>query len=33
MGGFMNNKIIDALNKDREDELSAIIQYMKHHYA
>jgi bacterioferritin len=32
MGGFMNNKIIDALNKDREDELSAIIQYMKHHY-
>ena len=32
MGGFMNNKIVDALNKDREDELSAIIQYMKHHY-
>ncbi len=28
----MSNKIIDALNKDREDELSAIIQYMKHHY-
>lgn len=28
----MNQKIIDALNKDREDELSAIIQYMKHHY-
>jgi bacterioferritin len=28
----MNKKIIDALNKDREDELSAIIQYMKHHY-
>ncbi len=28
----MNKKIIDALNKDREDELSAILQYMKHHY-
>jgi len=28
----MSNKLIDALNKDREDELSAIIQYMKHHY-
>lgn len=28
----MSKKIIDALNKDREDELSAIIQYMKHHY-
>ncbi len=28
----MNQKIIDALNKDRENELSAIIQYMKHHY-
>lgn len=28
----MSNKIIDALNKDREDELSAIMQYMKHHY-
>lgn len=28
----MNQRIIDALNKDREDELSAIIQYMKHHY-
>ncbi|KCZ72447.1 bacterioferritin (cytochrome b1) [Candidatus Methanoperedens nitroreducens] len=28
----MNEKIIDALNKDREQELSAIIQYMKHHY-
>ena len=28
----MNQKIIEALNKDREDELSAIIQYMKHHY-
>ena len=28
----MSQKIIDALNKDREDELSAIIQYMKHHY-
>ncbi len=27
----MSKKIIDALNKDREDELSAIIQYMKHH--
>src|SRR3970040_1480875 len=26
----MSNKIIDALNKNREDELSAIIQYMKH---
>jgi len=28
----MSQKIIDALNKDREAELSAIIQYMKHHY-
>ncbi len=28
----MSQKIIDALNKDRADELSAIIQYMKHHY-
>jgi len=28
----MNTKIIEALNKDRADELSAIIQYMKHHY-
>lgn len=28
----MNQKIIDILNKDREDELSAIVQYMKHHY-
>jgi len=28
----MSQKLIDALNKDREDELSAIIQYMKHHY-
>ncbi len=28
----MNKKIIDALNKDRDDELSTIIQYMKHHY-
>ena len=28
----MNQKIINALNKDREDELSAIIQYMKHSY-
>ncbi len=25
-------KIIEALNKDRADELAAIIQYMKHHY-
>ena len=25
-------KIIDALNKDRADELGAIIQYMGHHY-
>lgn len=28
----MNQKIIEALNKDRADELSAIVQYMKHHY-
>lgn len=28
----MNNKIIDALNNDRADELAAIIQYMGHHY-
>lgn len=28
----MSQKIIDALNKDREDEISAIMQYMKHHY-
>src|SRR5659263_227674 len=28
----MSQKIIDALNKDREAELAAIIQYMKHHY-
>jgi len=28
----MSQKIIDALNKDRADELSAIMQYMKHHY-
>jgi len=28
----MSQKIIDALNKDREGELAAIIQYMKHHY-
>lgn len=28
----MNQKIIDILNKDRADELSAIVQYMKHHY-
>ncbi len=28
----MSNKTIEALNKDREDELSAIMQYMKHHY-
>jgi len=28
----MSKRIIEALNKDREDELSAIIQYMKHHY-
>ena len=28
----MNQKIVEALNKDRADELAAIIQYMKHHY-
>jgi len=28
----MNQKIVDLLNKDRADELSAIIQYMKHGY-
>lgn len=28
----MSEKLIDALNKNREQELSAIIQYMKHHY-
>ena len=28
----MNQKIIEALNKDRADELAAIVQYMKHHY-
>jgi bacterioferritin len=28
----MSKKLIDALNKDREGELSVIIQYMKHHY-
>lgn len=28
----MSQKIIEALNKDRADELSAIVQYMKHHY-
>lgn len=28
----MNQKIIDALNVDRADELAAIIQYMGHHY-
>lgn len=28
----MSKKIIEALNKDRADELSAIVQYMKHHY-
>ena len=28
----MNQKMIEALNKDRADELSAIVQYMKHHY-
>jgi len=25
-------KIVEALNQDRADELAAIIQYMKHHY-
>lgn len=28
----MSQIIIDALNRDREEELSAIMQYMKHHY-
>jgi bacterioferritin len=28
----MSEKLIEALNKDREGELSAIMQYMKHHY-
>jgi bacterioferritin len=28
----MSQELINALNKDRTDELSAIIQYMKHHY-
>ena len=28
----MNQKIVEALNKDRADELSAIVQYMKHRY-
>lgn len=28
----MSQKLLDALNKDRADELSAIIQYMGHHY-
>lgn len=28
----MSDIIIDALNRDREEELSAIMQYMKHHY-
>lgn len=28
----MSQKLIDALNKDRADELSAIVQYMKHGY-
>lgn len=28
----MSKKIIDALNEDREYELSAIMQYMGHHY-
>ncbi len=28
----MTQKLIDALNEDRADELAAIIQYMKHHY-
>ena len=27
-----NEKIIEALNQDRADELGAIIQYMEHHY-
>lgn len=28
----MSKELIDALNKDRMNELSAIVQYMKHHY-
>ena len=28
----MSQELIDALNTDRADELSAIVQYMKHHY-
>ena len=28
----MSQELIDALNKDRADELAAIVQYMKHHY-
>ncbi len=31
-GEDMNQELINALNKDREDELSAIVQYMKHKY-
>lgn len=27
-----NEKLIEALNKDRADELAAILQYMGHHY-
>ena len=27
-----NKKIVEALNKDRADELMAIMQYMLHHY-
>lgn len=29
----MSQELIDALNKNRMDELSAIVQYMKHHYS
>ncbi len=28
----MSKELIDALNEDRADELSAIVQYMKHYY-
>ncbi len=28
----MSGKLIEALNKDRADELAAIMQYMGHHY-
>ena len=28
----MSQEMVEALNKDRADELAAIIQYMKHHY-